>query len=229
MKARGTSRFLTVATIVIIVVGLGIAWYFSSSNTTSDAAAAVLLDLTGQPVLGSPEAPVAVVEFGDYKCPYCKAFHESVVPQLLSEYIETGKVKFSYFHFPFIGPDSTTAAIAAMAVYKQDPEAFWTFHDAIFARQGDERVRWATEEFLLNLAATVVPHIDRELMAEDLKSRELATAVRGSADLARSLGVTGTPTVFVNGVNISFRSYADIKAAIDQALLEAQREVDGGS
>lgn len=224
-KNNNRWRTITLVTVALVVAGAAIMWFIPGSPlepvTMDDDAAAALFHLEGRPILGSPDAPVAVVEFGDYKCPHCKTFHQSVLSQLMIDYIESGQVKYSFFHFPFMGDDSTTAARAAQAVAKQDPEAFWAFHDAIFARQGDTRVRWATEDFLLELAQLVAPGLDQEQLAQDMKSREVAQEVQRDLNLGRSLGVNGTPTVFVNGVKTQSPGYDAVAAAIEQALAQA--------
>src|SRR5690606_36063307 len=81
----------------------------------------------GLPVLGDPNAPIKIVEFGDYKCPACSVFNELIKPQIQSEYIDQGKVAFYFMNYPFLGTDSDTAALAAQAVYHQSNEAFWSY------------------------------------------------------------------------------------------------------
>lgn len=90
------------------------------------------VDLTGQPLLGEKDAPVTVVEFGDYKCPSCKAWGEMIYPQLVEDYVLSGDVNFSYVNVLFHGKESVLASLGAESVYKQDPEVYWDFHKNVF-------------------------------------------------------------------------------------------------
>lgn len=230
-KARKSrqSKTLTVATIIVVVLVIGAAWYFQGAAQSNQDSQAALLELVDQPILGSPDAPVTIVEFGDYKCPHCATFHRAVLPLIMEEYIETGIARYSFIHFPFLGPDSTTAARAARAVFAQSNDAFWTFHDAIFSAQGDERTQWATEEFLLNLARQVVPDLDHDRLAADMRDSSIAQAVQRDVALARSLGVNATPTVFVNGVKTDSPNFDSIRRAVEQALSQLEDADANGS
>ena len=86
--------------------------------------------------VGSASAPVTVVEYADYHCPYCERFFTDAFPDIKAKYIDTGKVKFYYQDFPFLAPDSTTAAEAAQCA--NDQGDFWQYHDYLFNHQGGE-------------------------------------------------------------------------------------------
>ena len=106
------------------------------------------IDLSGQPILGEEEAPVTVVEFGDFKCPSCKAWGETVYPQLVQDYVDT--------------EEDTLASLAAESVYQQSPEVYWDFHKALFAAQPEVNHdgAWITPEKVLEVAAAY-PSIDQ--------------------------------------------------------------------
>src|SRR5690606_18095899 len=78
-------------------------------------------------VLGSPDAPVKIIEYGDYQCPACGQFARSMKPQLIDDYISTGQVSFEYRDFAFLGEESMDAARASMCAMDQD--MFWEFHN----------------------------------------------------------------------------------------------------
>lgn len=89
------------------------------------------------PVLGDSNAPVTIVEFSDYECPYCKSFRDETLPQIKEVYIDTGKVKFVYrdFPLPFHDPAATKEALAANCARDQGgDEAYFGYHDGIYSR-----------------------------------------------------------------------------------------------
>ncbi|MBT2583226.1 thioredoxin domain-containing protein [Planococcus sp. ISL-109] len=122
--------------------------------------------------LGKEEAPVTVVEFGDFKCPSCKAWGETVYPQLVEDYVDTGEVKFSYINVLFHGDESTLASLAAESVYQQSPKAYWDFYKALFAAQPEQKhdAAWVTPEKVLEVAAEF-PSIDQGKLESDMEQR----------------------------------------------------------
>lgn len=177
------------------------------------------INYNGQPFIGSTNAPVKVVEFADYRCPYCKQFEDNVVPQLEKNYIETNKVSLYYINYTILGPGSLLAANAAEEVFRQNPKAFWAFHDALFKAQGDEKTEWVTKQLLTDIAKQTVPSLDLKAFQNALDTASNKNAVARDNQMAEELGVPGTPTVFVNGTMIDgAQDYAVLKQAIDQAL-----------
>ncbi len=85
---------------------------------------------------GDPQAPVVMIEFGDFQCPFCGQFARATAPLIEEAYIRPGKVRFGYLHFAFLGPESVWAAQASECAAEQ--EAFWAYHDLLFARQAGE-------------------------------------------------------------------------------------------
>ncbi|WP_052807268.1 DsbA family protein [Risungbinella massiliensis] len=177
-----------------------------------------------QPTTGNINAKVKVVEFGDYKCPYCKTFTEQIYPQIKKDYIDTGKISFTFGNYAFIGPDSVTAAEAGLSIYKQNPDAFWKYHDLVYQNQGDERTQWATASFLLDLVRKNIPEVDANKVEQDLNNKTYQTEVSTSNVKAEQGGVQGTPAVFINGVQVDNPlDYSSVKAAIEEALKESAK------
>lgn len=109
-RKKKDMRMLTMITVGLVVLIVGI---FGIAHMAADGQQEKINRLAqGQPVLGDPNAPVTLIEFGDFKCPVCKRFEETVFPLLKKEYIDTGKVKMAFLNMQFIGPDSVTAGIA---------------------------------------------------------------------------------------------------------------------
>jgi protein-disulfide isomerase len=160
--------------------------------------------VAGLPVRGNPSAPVLIVEFSDFQCPYC-ARGATTVEQVLEKYGED--VRFVFKHFPLgFHPWAKPASIATHCAAQQDHDAFWALHDQYFANQKaitPENVLAKTREYL---AGTDVDIATWAACAEDTSSEEYkAAAAVVDADMAlgQKLGVSGTPGFFVNGEFLS--------------------------
>ncbi|WP_028402108.1 DsbA family protein [Ectobacillus panaciterrae] len=173
-------------------------------------------DYTNQQALGDKDAPVQMVEFGDFKCPACRTWDATVFPQLKKDYIDTGKVQLHFINFAFIGKDSDLGAQAGEAIYKQNKAAFWKFYDEVYQSQKSTDEEWLTEAFLIDLVKTKLPEINLEQFKKDLNSKEMKELVQKDKDIALKLSVQGAPTVYVNG-KPSNPDYDSLKKAIEQA------------
>ena len=165
-------------------------------------------------VLGDPNAPVLVVEWGDYQCPACLQFKRVFFPQLVQDYIATGKIRFEYRDFAFIGDESKLAAEAALCA--QDQGKFWEYHDALFANQRGENVGSFSSDRLKRIAEVV--GLDMGPFNSCLESRQHRGEVEAMREEAQRLGVNATPTFFVNGKKLQIRYYQDILNAIEAEL-----------
>ncbi len=171
------------------------------------------------PVRGNAEAPVTMVAFSDFQCPYC-AQSTTLIDQVLSEY--PGRVKFVFLHYPLPNHGwAKPAAIAAQCAARQSDDAFWTLHDAYFANQGE-----ITEQNVIDQTASVLQDtgIDMgtwRMCATDASSDAYQTAqqvVEQSLQTGTQLGVRGTPTFFIDGQQMQGpRSVASFGARIEEA------------
>ena len=169
------------------------------------------------PRLGSPDAKVTVVEFADFQCPFCGKFHDTVFSLLKKEYIDTGKVSFVYQDFAFLGKESDIAAQAAKCAGQQGK--FWEYADYLFSHQAGENEGAFVSKNLKSFARTVQLNVQQ--FAVCLDSGTFAQAVDDETASGRKIGVSGTPTVLVNGkVLVGALPYTDFKQAIDEALAE---------
>ncbi|WEL19089.1 thioredoxin domain-containing protein [Candidatus Nanohalococcus occultus] len=180
-------------------------------------------DLEGEPYQGSEDANVTVVEFGDYRCPVCEQFHSRVYPRLEEEYINTGDVKFYFINFAFLdqnfpGDTSETAAVASECVYNQDEEQFWDFYDALYNNQGSENEDWATEDFMSELFNQSTSGLDHNQFQTCVANKQTLQEVRQDTRMGRSSGVTGTPSIYVNGDKLSSWGYNTVARAIEEEL-----------
>lgn len=182
-------------------------------------------NLDEQPMMGNESAPVTIVEFGDYRCPVCEQFDNQVFPSVKEDFIDTGEAKFYFMNYAFLdsrlpGDTSQTAARTSECVYRQNETEFWNFHHAIYDNQGPEDEDWATEDFLLNLANESTEGLDYNQLEQCVTSRETNDLVNEERRIGQANGVSGTPTIFVNGEQLDSWGYTSIARAVESELAE---------
>ncbi|WP_123039831.1 DsbA family protein [Cohnella candidum] len=178
------------------------------------------------PLLGNADAKVKIMEFGDFKCPTCAYFSQNIMSKIKTEYIDTGKASLSFQNWTIIGPDSTTAALAGLAIYHQNNDAFWKFYDALYTNQPPESESWATVDYLVDTAKKQNLGIDYDLLRKDIENKTYADELAAQNNFAVAHNFTGTPSVLVNGKKLDDNTalnYDNLKAAIDKALKEADK------
>lgn len=197
-----------ITAIVAGMIGLFVVFNQGGTSTTADAGKLVREDSQKK---GS--GSVTMVEFGDYQCPSCAAV-DPTVQKLLAEYPD--KLTFVFRNFPLetIHKNAMSAAKYAEASAKQNK--FWQMHDQLYARQTE----WSdlanpTDKFL-EYAKGLGMNTDQ--LKKDAASVEISKLISRDMEDGNALGVTGTPTFFVNGKQIASNDYNSLKAAIDEAL-----------
>ncbi len=146
--------------------------------------------------LGRPNAPVTIVEFGDYQCTNCGVFARDTEPSLIRKYVNTGVVRLLWRDFPWVDAQSVRAAVAARAAGMQGK--FWAYHDYLFAHQfPDEHSGLVTDAYLRSVARRLGLNVT--LFNRDLTSPALTTAVRADRAFGQQLGVPGTPAFLIGG------------------------------
>jgi protein-disulfide isomerase len=173
----------------------------------------------GDPLaLGRPDAPVVIVEWADFQCPYCGAFATKTEPALVERYVKAGQARLEWRDFAFLGPESTRAAVAARAAARQG--RFWAYHDALYANQMPENSGALTAGYLTALAGRL--GLDQARFRADLGDPALARQVHADQADGTRRGVTGTPTFFINGELVSgAQPLAEFQKVIDSALTRA--------
>ncbi|MFA9417382.1 DsbA family protein [Natrinema sp. HArc-T2] len=203
-----------------------------SSFHSSDETSAFGIDLTGKPIMGSPDAPIQIYYWTDFQCPFCEQFERETLPELVPEYVESGDVRIVFISLPYFGEDSMTAAVASKCVWDQvrdaEPSAYWNWHTAIFEEQGEKNSGWASSENLLEYTRSV-DGVDADALETCLDERRstLETQVNADAEKARSLGVSGTPTfAIVNREAGATETLvgAQPKTRFDEAIERVQNE-----
>lgn len=189
-------------------------------NTQPPTPAAPVTVSTGHfPVLGNKNAKVTLVEFADFRCPFCERFYTDVEKNIIKDYVNTGKVKYAFRSFAFLGPQSTDASIAAECINEQGTDKFWKFHDWMYEHQAPESDTGYYSKDNLIKYATAIPGVDKNKFSTCLNTSKDADKVAQDLSDGQTAGVSGTPTIFVNGVAIvGAVPYAQVKTAIDAAL-----------
>jgi protein-disulfide isomerase len=179
----------------IVAVALAAAFLFVS-NVESPAAqhsmaSAFLQGLGREPMLGSANAPVWIVEFSDFQCGYCRKFWQDTLPKLKSAYIDKGVVRFTYRHFAVLGKPSEQAALAAECAAEQ--KRFWAYHDKLFENQGKALF---TDSLFKRIAAEIA--LDGTQFGACLGAGKYKEKIAREGATASYLGGRGTPLFFVN-------------------------------
>lgn len=187
------------AVIIVIAVIAVSALNFDSTdtlmeNTTPDSSASQLpfsnIITSDTPLKGDPGAPITLIEFGDFQCPNCGRFAMNTSPQIEESYVKSGQVSIAFKHFPVVGPDSKSAAIASQCA--NDQEMFWKFHDKLYANQGHENSGWANKDSLKQIALEI--GLDTQIFDSCLDSDKYKLLVENDLTLAKQIKFTGTPS-----------------------------------
>jgi protein-disulfide isomerase len=141
------------------------------------------------------------MEFGDYQCPFCERFFQQSEPQLMKDYIDSGKAKFYFIGIDFLGPDSLTLAEGSWCADEQGK--YYEYHDYTYPHQGEENTGWATPDKVKALAAGI-DGLDVQRFNSCLDSKKYESRVQQLTSFAQSVGVSGTPTVFVGNSNTGY-------------------------
>jgi protein-disulfide isomerase len=171
------------------------------------------LTLDGWPSKGKPDAPVTIVEFGDYECPNCRQL-DSLLRQLLPENPEV-RLVFKDFPLEQIHPWAMTAALTGRCAYQQNPDAFWKFHDAVYDSQEKITPDNAYDK-LLELATAA--NLEADKLRTCVADPQTAESVRKSIAEGVSIGVNGTPTSFINGRTVGGANDPTIRQYIEYEL-----------
>lgn len=164
-------------------------------------------------VIGDPNAPITIIEFTDYQCPFCSRHAAQTLPLLMSQYIETGQVRYVIKDFPIISIHPQAVAAAEAAHCAQEQGGFLAMHEALFATQQAWSGRADVDEIFTGYAVQL--GLDGELFAECLSSDRYHQAIANDLQLGQQLGVQGTPAFFING---NFVSGAQPFAIFEQVI-----------
>ena len=168
--------------------------------------------------LGEDNAPVTLYLYEDFQCPFCGQFDREMFPDLIEDYVRDGKVKVVSETMAFLGPDSVTAARAALAAGEQN--LYWPYHTQLFENQGEENSGYVTDDFLRGLAEDT-PGLDVQKWEDQRAGNSFTEELEAVQAKAQASGVNPTPTLIFEGpggqVKIDrLTDYDQISSAVDK-------------
>lgn len=156
----------------------------------------IQVSIDNDPVLGSPDAPITLVEFSDFQCTFCTRFFFQTEPALKTKYIDTGKVKLVYKDLAINGRESTAAAEAGQCAHDQGK--FWEYHDLLFSKRTGYNNGTFSKENLKLYAQEI--GLNQDEFSSCVDSRKHENTVNADRGIASVVGARGTPTFFINGI-----------------------------
>ncbi len=222
MKDKNTAIALAIALLFI-----GASLYFANNNKQNDeidSKSAVnsgkIVDILqlDSPVLGKEDAKVTIIEFVDFQCPPCATFQFGAGAVIYEQYIKKGLVKLVNKHFPLLGEESFLAAYASECANEQGK--FWQYHDYLFdqtAKTIGENSGTFSSSNLVNYAEQV--GLNKDKFAVCLNSEKYKNRIVRDVKDGKDVGVTGTPTIFINGKKVEGSAkLQEYQKAIDDIL-----------
>jgi protein-disulfide isomerase len=173
--------------------------------------------------MGNPNAPVKIDVFEDFQCPYCKQFTQTEEPSIVETYVKTGKVYYTFHNWPFLDDNSTTqdshqSANAVMCAAAQG--RFWDYHDMLFTNQAAENSGAFSDKRLVAFAQAL--GLDMNKFNTCFNQNTYKDQIQQDLNKGTQMGVSGTPTVFVNGKMVGNANTAPtfdlIRQAVEAAL-----------
>jgi protein-disulfide isomerase len=220
-----------ITNVAFVSACLAASWYFVSQAATPSVSVQQATEPTGgvgallpmgDNTLGQPRAPLGLLVYSDFQCPFCAQFTRRVYPELKQRYVDPGQLQIAFRHAPLVALHPFAARIAVASVCAGEQGNFWPMHDALFAKDVDP-----TDSYLIELAGRVGS--DRDRLRHCLAEPLAAAVVGQHAAEAADYGILGTPTFLLGRVQSDgllkveqringARPQADFHAAIDALL-----------
>lgn len=226
--AGSQSKFYSVLAAILIAGGALIAYVVVNNqrSAAADFADYTVPDVDGELVSadvgvsrGSPDAPVVIEEYADFQCPACGMVGTLTIPQIIADYVDTGKVRFVFFDFPLRPGNPELGANAARCA--ADQNAYWAMQKVLFGRMRE----WGTDR---NPKSRIRQYadgmgIDGRALVQCIDSEKYREVVLASQTRARQLGVSQTPTFFINGRMVTgAMGYDQMAGIIEEELAKVQ-------
>ncbi len=232
-------KYLTPIALILAAVIIAAAFIFghgapaaaptTANNGSAGNASAKTVDVKnittdGVPFIGNANAPTTMALFYDYQCPFCKQFEQNVMPQLVTNYISTGKTKIYFKDFQFLGNDSNAAALFGRALWNVSPDKFYPWYVAMFNAQDEEGDKGFGNLGTIEKLSATIPGIDVAAVEKDMNTNATkyqAAIARDRAEGA-AMGINGTPSIVVGTQLFTGLSpdqfYSGISQTIDSEL-----------
>ena len=222
LQIAAGAAFLAVAVVIALIVANASSGG-DGGDTNLEGASEVNRSLQGisqrEMLLGDPDAPVELVEFGDLQCPFCAAYAEEILPPIIENQVKKDQVRIDFRNLTIIGPESTDAGAAALAAGAQGRG--WNFVELFYRNQGGENSGYVDDDFLEAVAAGAGV---KDLGRWNEDRADFVAAVEKTTAEAQKLGFQGTPTFAIRGPNTDGlevigtpRSTSDLEEAIEEA------------
>jgi protein-disulfide isomerase len=168
--------------------------------------------------VGEPTAPLTIVEWADFQCPFCRFFATDIEPQMVQELVADGRVRFVFRHMAFLGDESRRAAQASECA--GDQGRFWDYHDKLFANWDGENRGAFADSNLRRFAGEI--GLDQGQFDACFNSGKYVKRIEDDRQAARDLSVNSTPTFFYNGDKVEGapRSYALFRQVVERFIAE---------
>lgn len=202
--------------ITIIVVIYALYPHQNNSITSSENISTQTLIENGSPLLGDPNARITIVEFGDYQCTYCHAFHQNTKDQIIQDYVNSGKVNFVFRDFPLNGPASVLAAQAAYCA--GDQNKYWQYHNELYNNWAGENTGWVNQKSLDQFASNV--GLDLTEFDKCVSDKKYEQKVLDNQKFGQQIGINATPSFIIfsdkkSMAIVGAQPYSVFKQALD--------------
>jgi protein-disulfide isomerase len=220
-----STKFLVPGAIIIAGILISVAIIYSNGGFNNNLAnikdslePRKTVSVDDDPYLGKKNAPITMIEFSDFQCPFCRSFWRDTLPLIKSEFIDTGKLKFVYRDFPLSFHEGAMPAAQATECAK-DQDKYWEMHDKIFeeqAKKGSGTISFNNSD-LKKWAGEIGLKMD--LFNSCFDSGKYVEEIRKDMEDGQAAGVTGTPAFFINGrLVVGAQPYSVFKNIIEEEL-----------
>ncbi len=189
-------------------------------NGTPPAADIKDIKTDGDPYLGKADAPITIAFWSDFQCPFCKQFELNTLPQIIKDYVDTGKAKVVFMDFVFLGNDSIAGGLYSRSVWKLYPEQYFVWRTAMYEAQDEEGDKGFGNAASIDKLNATIPGLDAAKIAADVKANASTYQAALDADRAEAqkVGVNATPSLVVGTKLIQGAyPYPTFQAAIEAA------------
>ena len=183
---------LAIPIIIGIISGIFLSLYLEP-ETESNLLTTTKLINDGSPIMGNADAPITILEWGDYQCTFCYKFHQNTLNVIHEDFIKTGKVKLVFKDFPLNGPDSILAAEASYCAH--DQKKYWQYHDELYQNWGGERTGWITKESLEKFANSI--NLNLKDFNTCMDEHKYQNKVISLYEFGKEIGIDATPSFLI--------------------------------
>ena len=186
---------LAIPIIIGTITGMFLSFYYEENDPEIQDHTITVKKLieNGSPIFGDSNAPITILEWGDYQCTFCYKFHQDTLDKINEDYIKTGKVNLVFKDFPLNGPDSVIAAEASYCA--NDQGKYWEYHDELYKNWGGERTGWITRDALDSFATTV--GLDLTEFNGCLDEQKYREHILSLYRFGQEIGIDATPSFLV--------------------------------